>query len=125
MRHLQEVFGILKEHNLKFHLGKCQFFHIHVEYLGHMIYPIELGVQKAKVETISHIPQLTNVSRLRTFIGLCNYYQMFMKVFNSIAKPLTQLTYIDKEFIWDEAQEHAFQKLKAMFSSIPILRQPI
>jgi hypothetical protein len=90
-----------------------------------MIYPIELGVQKAKVETISHIPQLTNVSRLRTFIGLCNYYQMFMKVFNSIAKPLTQLTYIDKEFIWDEAQEHAFQKLKAMFSSIPILRQPI
>jgi hypothetical protein len=28
MHHLQEVFGRLKEHNLKFHLGKCSFFQI-------------------------------------------------------------------------------------------------
>jgi hypothetical protein len=30
MHHLQEVFGRLKEHNLKFHPCKCQFFHTHV-----------------------------------------------------------------------------------------------
>ncbi len=30
----QEVFERLKEHNLKLHPGKCQFFHIQVEYLG-------------------------------------------------------------------------------------------
>jgi len=48
-----------------------------------------------------------------------------MKGFNSIAKTLTQLTQIDQKLIWDEAQEHAFQKLKAKFSSAPILKQPI
>jgi hypothetical protein len=53
MHHLQEVFGRLKKHNLKLHLGKCQFFHTQVEYLGHMIYLGGLGVQKAKVEAIS------------------------------------------------------------------------
>ncbi len=53
MHHLREVFGKLKEHNLKLHLGKCWFFHTQVEYLGHMIYLGGLGIQKAKVEAIS------------------------------------------------------------------------
>ncbi len=44
---------------------------------------------------------------------------------NNITKLLTRLTQIDQEFIWDEPQKHAFQKLKTIFSSNPILRQPI
>ncbi len=59
---LQEVFGRLKDHNLKLHLGKCHFFQTHVEYSSHMIYLGGLGVQKAKVEAISHVPQSTDVN---------------------------------------------------------------
>jgi hypothetical protein len=92
MHHLQEVFGRIKEHNLKFHLSKCQFFHTQVEYLGHMIYLGRLEVQKAKVKSISQVPQLINVSWLRVFLSLCNYYWRFVKGFSSIAKPLTWLT---------------------------------
>ncbi len=62
MHHLQEVFGRFKEHNLKLQLGKCQFFHTQVEYMGHMIYLGGLEVQKAKVESISQVPQPINVS---------------------------------------------------------------
>jgi hypothetical protein len=54
MHHLQKMFNQLKEHNLKLHLGKCQFLQTQVKYLGHMIYLGGLGVQKAKVEAISH-----------------------------------------------------------------------
>jgi hypothetical protein len=50
MHHLQEVFIRFKDHNLKFHLGKCHVFQTQVKYLGHMIYLGKLGVQKAKVE---------------------------------------------------------------------------
>jgi len=53
MHHSQDVFGKLKEHNLKLHPGKCRVFHTYVEYMGHMIYLGGLGVQKAKVEVIS------------------------------------------------------------------------
>jgi hypothetical protein len=63
-----------------------------VEYLGHTNYLGGLGVQKAEVEAISQVPQPTNVNRLRAFIGLCNYYQTFVKGFSSIAKPLIRLT---------------------------------
>jgi hypothetical protein len=58
------VFGKLKEHNLKLHLNKCQFFHTQVEYQGHMIYLGGLGVQKAKVQANAQVPQPTNVSQL-------------------------------------------------------------
>jgi hypothetical protein len=33
-----------------------------------------LGIQKAKVEAISQMPQSTNVNQLQTFLGLNNYY---------------------------------------------------
>jgi hypothetical protein len=46
----------LKEHNLKFHLSKYQFFYIQMEYLGHMIYLGGLRVQKVEVEVISQLP---------------------------------------------------------------------
>ncbi len=62
MHHLQKVFGRLKEHNFKLHPSKCQFFHTQIKYFGHMIYPSGLGGQKAKVETISLVPQLTHVN---------------------------------------------------------------
>jgi hypothetical protein len=44
MHHLREVFRRFKEHNLKFHPSKWQFFRTQVEYLDHMIYPSGLGV---------------------------------------------------------------------------------
>ncbi len=65
-----------------------------MEYLGHMIYPSGLKVQKAKVETISQVFQLMDVSGLWMFLSLCYYYWMFVKGFSNIAKPLTQLTEI-------------------------------
>lgn len=48
MQHLQQVFRIFKKHNLKFHLSKCWFFHIQVEYLNHRIYPGGQGVSKGQ-----------------------------------------------------------------------------
>jgi hypothetical protein len=58
------MFKRLKEYNLQFHQGKCHFFHIQVEYLGHMIYLGGLGVQKVKVKMISQVPKLTKIRQL-------------------------------------------------------------
>jgi hypothetical protein len=116
--HLHEVFDWLNEHNFKLYHGKCQFFHIQVEYVGHMIYLGGLGVQKVKIEAISQVLQLTNGSWLRTFLSLCNYYWRFVKGFSNIAKLLTQLMQIDYELIWGDVQEHVFQKLKTQPSIV-------
>jgi hypothetical protein len=97
--HLTEVFARLRLHGLKLHPGKCKFYCDRVEYLGHMIYPGGLGVVASKVEVVMSIPKPRDVSRLRAFLGLCNYYCKFVKTFSAIAKPLTMLTRLDQPWI--------------------------
>ncbi len=89
--HLQIVFERLKAHGLRLHPRKCKFFQENVEYLGHVIYPGGLGVQQAKVEAITRIPRPMNVSRVRAFMGLANYYHRYVKGFSGMAKPLNML----------------------------------
>jgi hypothetical protein len=93
--HLQIVFERLKAHGLHLHLEKCKFFQESVEYLGHVIYPCGLGVQQVKVEAIACIPRPTDVSRVRTFMGLANYYRRYVKGFSVMTKPLNMLLKLD------------------------------
>ncbi len=122
--HLQIVFERLKAHGLRLHPGKCKFFQESVEYLGHVIYPGGLGVQQAKVEAIACIPRPTDVTRVRAFIGLTNYYHRYVKGFSVMAKPLNMLK-LDQEWQWGDEQERAFVELKARLVAAPILRRLI
>jgi hypothetical protein len=119
------VFKRLKAHGLRLHLGKCKFFQESVEYLGHLIYPSGLGVQQVKVEAIAHIPHPTDVNRVRTFMGLGNYYRRYVKGFNAMAKPLNMLLKLNQEWQWGDEQEQVFVELKARLVMAPILRKPI
>jgi hypothetical protein len=100
--HLADVFARLRLHGLKLHHSKCKFYCDRVEYLGHMIYPGGLGVVASKVEVVMSIPRPRDVSRLRAFLGLYNYYRKFVKTFGAIAKPLTMLTRLDQPWIWGD-----------------------
>jgi hypothetical protein len=123
--HLIEVFARLRLYSLKLHPGKCKFYYDRVEYLGHMIYPGGLDMVASKVEVVMSIPRPKDVSRLRVFLGLCNYYRKFVKTFSTIAEPLTMLTRSDQPWIWGDEEEAAFQQLKERLVSAPILRRPI
>jgi hypothetical protein len=100
--HLQIVFERLKVHGLCLHPRKCKFFQESVECLGHVIYPCGLGVQQAKVEAIARIPRPTDVSRVRAFMGLTNYYRRYVKGFSAMAKPLNMLLKLDHEWQWGD-----------------------
>jgi hypothetical protein len=85
----EQVFERLQAWGLRLHHGKCKFFHDQLPYLGHMITPGGLGVQEAKVEALNRILVPRDVSRLRAFMGLANYYRRFVRGFSLLAKPLT------------------------------------
>jgi hypothetical protein len=73
--------------------------------MGHVIYPGGLGVQQAKVKAIAHIPRPMDVSRVRAFMGLANYYRMYVKGFSAMAKPLNMLLKLDQEWQRGDEQE--------------------
>jgi hypothetical protein len=64
-----------------------------------------------KVKAISTWPKLENVTQLRSFLGLTEYYRKFIKDYLYISRPLFQALKKDN-FVWTEEQTNAFQKLK-------------
>jgi len=54
----------------------------------------------------------TNVTEIRSFLGLTGYHQRFVKIFSKIASPLINLLKKVNKFEWIEKCERAFQELR-------------
>jgi len=91
LAHLEELFKRVHEVNMKIHPKKCEFVVTSVIYLGHRILPNGIMAHWAKVIAILEMPNPTDVHTLRSFIGLCNYYRIYVQDFSSIAHPLYAL----------------------------------
>nr|GEX07418.1 putative reverse transcriptase domain-containing protein [Tanacetum cinerariifolium] len=83
-----------------------------------------LHVDPAKIEAVKNWTSLTTPTEVNQFLGLADYYQIFIEGFSKIAKPLTKLTQKNKNYIWGEEQESAFQLLKQKLCEAPILELP-
>nr|GFD37372.1 putative reverse transcriptase domain-containing protein [Tanacetum cinerariifolium] len=76
------------------------------------------------VEAVKNWVSPTTPIKIRQFLGLAGYYRRFIKDFLKIAKSLTELTQKNKNYIWEEDQELAFQLLKQKLCEAPILALP-
>jgi len=61
---------------------------------------------------------------IRKFLGLANYYRQFVKDFAKLARPLNNLTRKDEKWRWEKEQQKAFEQLKTVFTSQPLLVTP-
>ena len=57
-------------------------------------------------------------------MGMAGYYHRFVEGFSKIASPVTELQRKNKKFIWTEKCEEAFQRLKVLLTTTPILKVP-
>jgi hypothetical protein len=124
LAHLEELFKRLHEVNMKIHLKKCEFAIILIVYLGHRILPNGIMAHWAKVVTILEMPNPIDVHILRSCIGLCNYYRIYVQDFSTIAHPLYALLKKNIAWTWSEEAQEAFNTLKEKLSEFPILRRP-
>jgi len=95
-----------------------------VVYLGHRILPNGIMAHWAKVVAILEMPNPTDVHILKSFIGLCNYYKIYVQYFSTIAHPLYALLKKDVVWMWSEEVQEAFNTLKEKLLEFPILRRP-
>jgi len=84
----EEVLKRLEENNLFVKPKKCKWKVREVEFLGVVIGPREVEMQKEKVERVLNWPVPRNVKEMQKFLGLTNYYKRFIKDFARIAAPL-------------------------------------
>jgi hypothetical protein len=64
------------------------------------------------------------VHQVRNFLGLAGYYRRFISNFSKIAKPITDLLKKEEKFIWNIERDEAFQILKKLLTTSPMLAQP-
>ena len=122
--HLKAVLGALRKQKLYVKLSKCLFAQPDVEFLGHIISQKGVGTDPKKTDSISKWPLPKNISELRSFLGLANYYHRFIKDFAKIAAPLNDLLKKDVTYEWDNNCEKAFTELKNKLISAPVLSIP-
>jgi hypothetical protein len=72
-------------------LSKCSFYQSRIHYLGHVISDEGIAMDPANVEAIMEWLAPTNVTEVRSFMGLAGYYRRFFEGFSKIANPIMEL----------------------------------
>ena len=114
----------LRDAKLKLKAKKCHLFQKEVIYLGHKVSGNGIEADPGKIESVTKWPTPSNVTDVRSFLGLCSYYRKFIEGFSEIAGPLNKLTQKKQPFIWNDECTEAFEKLKQRLTSAPILAYP-
>ena len=134
LKRLEAVFQKLCAAGLKLKPSKCFFFKEEIEYLGHVVSGKGISTNPKKIEAVSKWPTPRTVYDVRSFLGFVGYYRRFIKNFSRITKPIREVitglenqskraakkTYIE----WTDAADVAFENLKTMCVSTPILAYP-
>ncbi|GJQ75186.1 hypothetical protein Trydic_g9788 [Trypoxylus dichotomus] len=92
---LENVFKILREHNLRLQPDKCEFMRHEVTYLGHVITDEGVKPNPEKVSIIKEFPVPTNTKDVK-----------------------------DAKFVWSESQQQSFDNLRRELMTEPILQYP-
>lgn len=107
LKRLEQVFNILEKAGLKLNKEKCQFFKDKVTFVGYVI--TEDGLQKTdeRIAAIRDSPEPQNVTEVRAFAGLVNYYAKFINGLADIMSPLYSLLRKGAKFEWTEECKQA------------------
>ena len=124
LKHLALVISRCKEKNLVLNWEKCHFMVNSGIVLGHIISEKGIEVDKAKVDLIQHLPQPCSVKEIRSFLGHAGFYRRFIKDFSKISRPLCSLLSKDVAFNFDAACVKAWEELKTLLTTAPIVRPP-
>ncbi|GJY95631.1 putative reverse transcriptase domain-containing protein [Tanacetum coccineum] len=97
---------------------------VHIPINGETLIIRGLHVDPAKIKAVKNWTSPTTPTEVRQCVGLASYYRRFIEGFSKIVKPLTKLTQKNKNYVWDEEQESAFQLLKQKLCETLILALP-
>ncbi|KAB5587826.1 Retrotransposable element Tf2 [Ceratobasidium theobromae] len=124
MGHLREVLRRLREAHLFCKETKCHFFVEEVVYIGIVISPEGVSMEKEKIKAITEWKTPKSVKEVQAFLGFANFYQCFVKDFSRLSKPLTRLTQKEAPWVWGEEEQLGFDWIKEEICKDLVLRHP-
>ena len=120
-KRLQEVFEIIAKSGLKLNEKKCEIRKPKICYFGSVISEQGVSPDPEKVRAIQELPPPQNVSQLRQVLGMINYLGRFLLNLSTVISPMSELLKLDTAWTWSHRQQQAFEKVKAMVTTTPVL----
>ena len=84
--------------------------------------PEGLKPDPIKIDAIASMPRPDDKRAVQRLLECVNYLSRFMPQLTKVSEPLRELTEKNVMFTWDSSQEEAFQAIKSMIRSAPLLR---
>lgn len=128
--HLYTVLQRLSEHGLVLNIEKCKLGKPEVTFLGYKINAAGIEPLKEKVRAISEYPRPQNISQLRRFLGMVNFYRKSLPKAAEIQRPLNRLLHGAKKrdktpIIWTEETIRAFEATRLSLHEAARLAHPL
>ena len=126
MRGIESVLSRLREAGLTARPTKSLLGFPQVEFLGHQIGSGTISPLPDKVQAIKDAKPPQNKKQMRSFLGLASFYRRYIPNFSAIVSPLSDATRngMPNRIVWQEPQQRAFEFVKKVLTSEPVLRLP-
>ncbi|XP_041671079.1 neoverrucotoxin subunit beta-like [Cheilinus undulatus] len=118
---LHAVLKSLEKAGITLNMSKCELSKSEVVFLGHVISAAGIRPDPRKTEAIMELKEPSNVSEVRSFLGMVNQLGKFTPQLAEKDKPLCNLLSKKNCWVWETDQARAFETLKKALSSPPVL----
>jgi len=123
--HAQDVHRIM--HRVKcagatFAADKAQICRPEVLIIGQTCNIAGRSPDETRVDKILKWPQLRTPKEVRRFLGLCGTVRVWIPNYSKLVQPLSELYREGYDFIWDQRRQCAFEEIKSLVSSAPVLK---
>jgi hypothetical protein len=88
---LRAVFQRLADNGLAINLEKCEFAVLELDFLGHRLSAPGITPLAASIQVMHDFPRPHAVKDLQRFLGMVNFYRLFLPKIAQILTPLTNL----------------------------------
>lgn len=123
-QHVRQVLVRFRRHSVYCSLDRSQFHRHAAEFLGFVITPKGVKLNKNIVNTVAGYPIPGSKKSLRHLIEFLFPYRHFVERFTTIVEPLVRQLLSPAPFYWGAEQQEAFECLKRAFRKAPLLHHP-
>ena len=111
----------LSDKGLRLNASKCKFLSETLEFFGQIFSKDGCQPDPKRVKALRNASKPTNVSEVRSLLGMANYSSKYIPNFATITAPLRDLTKKNTTFVWNKTHENAFKQLTEALSSSPCM----
>ena len=121
VKHVREVLERCRQRKISLKREKFVFAQPKAKFSGYIVGPDGFAADPSLTKAIREFPRPTNITELRSFLGLANQLSNFTDSISTAMEPLRPLLKTKNYFMWDASHDQAFEATKQALSVTPTL----